>query len=147
MRTKVHFERIPRVPRKTWKKEERPDGFRPKTFCAISPGGLDHSLSTTKLAAYCRQGGRALRGAGLAQNDWASVSRRHLLNARCEESTEHYGCQNRDLRYHVCFRHCRAPLGPGGFLLGLPVASALVQSTRRSKRSSLCQISQREESR
>ena len=44
-------------------------------------------------------------------------------------------------------RHCLVPLGPGGFLLGLPVASALIQSTRRSKRPSLCWIPQKEESR
>ena len=84
-----------------------------------------------ELAAQSWQGRLATCGAGWAQKERASVGLWYRLKAGCQESADHYSGQNRDLRYQLCFRtylHCRAPLGPGEFLLGLPVASALLQA-------------------
>ncbi len=60
-----------------------------------------------------------------AQNNRATVCRGNRLKARCEESAYHSYRQNRNPDCQLCihFLHCRAPLGPGIFLLGPSVAS------------------------
>ena len=76
----------------------------------------------SRLTAQRRQAGLAVSGSRWAQKERASISGGHRLNARCKESADHHGGQNRDLRYQLCIRlylHCRLPLGPGEFLLGL----------------------------
>ena len=118
----------------------------PKLFFLFSPGGLDTPLYN-ELTAHGGQRGLATGRAGRAQKEWASVSGWRRLNACGYERSDHCGCQNRDLCYQLCFRHCLVPLEPGEFLLGSPVASALIQSTRPSKRNSLCWIPQEEEGR
>lgn len=98
----------------------------PKNFVLLLSTAVSYPLDT--LAAQCRQAGLAMGRSGGAQKEGASVSGGHRLNARCYKSADHHGGQDRDLCYQLCihsYLHCLTPWGPGEFLLGSTVASAL----------------------
>lgn len=116
-------------------KRADPNRIGPEIFVAdFFDYGVRYDHSGDQLAAQSRQCGFAALVGGVAQNERATVGGGHRLNARCEESADHHGGQNRDLGYQFGIHfHCLAPLGPGEFLLGVTVASALIQSTRSAK--------------